>query len=109
MRLLVRTWNVFHGNTSPPRRRAFLDEMVRLASRDRPDVLAGDLNTTLERSEALRTLAAEESLSGATPTGIDHVLARGLRGSPGEPWPVERRVFAGRVLSDHSPVDRTLA
>src|SRR5438309_7766367 len=39
MRLLVRTWNVFHGNTSPPRRRAFLDEMVRLAGRDRPDVL----------------------------------------------------------------------
>jgi endonuclease/exonuclease/phosphatase family metal-dependent hydrolase len=38
-RLLVRTWNLFHGNTLPPGRKAFLREMVRLASSDRPDVL----------------------------------------------------------------------
>jgi endonuclease/exonuclease/phosphatase family metal-dependent hydrolase len=37
--LLVRTWNVFHGNAKPPERRAYLEEMVRLASEDRPDVL----------------------------------------------------------------------
>jgi len=37
--LLVRTWNLFHGNALPPERRAFLEEMVRLASADRPDVL----------------------------------------------------------------------
>ena len=39
MPLLVRTWNVFHGNANPPERRDFLEEMVRLASADRPDVL----------------------------------------------------------------------
>jgi endonuclease/exonuclease/phosphatase family metal-dependent hydrolase len=39
MSLLVRTWNVFHGNASPPGRRAHLEEMVRLASDDKPDVL----------------------------------------------------------------------
>ena len=39
VRLLVRTWNLFHGNANPPERRAFLEEMVRLASADRPDVL----------------------------------------------------------------------
>jgi endonuclease/exonuclease/phosphatase family metal-dependent hydrolase len=38
-RLLVRTWNLFHGNTKPPGRKAYLDEMVRLASADRPAVL----------------------------------------------------------------------
>src|SRR6476646_4893393 len=38
-RLLVRTWNLFHGNTLPPGRKAFLRELVRLASSDRPDVL----------------------------------------------------------------------
>jgi endonuclease/exonuclease/phosphatase family metal-dependent hydrolase len=38
-RLLVRTWNLFHGNARPPERRAYLDEMVRLASADRPDIL----------------------------------------------------------------------
>jgi endonuclease/exonuclease/phosphatase family metal-dependent hydrolase len=37
--LLVRTWNVFHGNAVPPERRAFLEDMVRLASSDAPDVL----------------------------------------------------------------------
>ncbi|MFL5921873.1 MAG: endonuclease/exonuclease/phosphatase family protein [Gaiellaceae bacterium] len=39
MSLLVRTWNVFHGNTSPPERRGHLEELVRLASADEPDVL----------------------------------------------------------------------
>ena len=38
-RLLVRTWNLFHGNTQPPGRKAFLKEMVRLASADAPAVL----------------------------------------------------------------------
>ena len=238
MRLLVRTWNVFHGNASPPERRAFLDEMVRLASADRPDVLclqelplwslrrldawssmtvvadvtrraplgiwlgraitaldhglfrsaftgqanaillsrsfrvrehrwvalnhsgeprrcqavrvertgrtlvvanahvdsltadaeilraaafvdefatseepivfAGDFNITAARTEALRVLAGAESLTGATATGIDQVLSRGLRGAPGEPWPVARRTVEGRILSDHPPVDREL-
>jgi len=37
--LLVRTWNVFHGNADPPERRGFLEEAVRLASADEPDVL----------------------------------------------------------------------
>jgi endonuclease/exonuclease/phosphatase family metal-dependent hydrolase len=37
--LLVRTWNVFHGNAQPPERRGFLEEMVRLAGADRPDAL----------------------------------------------------------------------
>ena len=39
MSLLVRTWNVFHGNTSPPERHGFLEQMIRLATEDRPDVL----------------------------------------------------------------------
>jgi endonuclease/exonuclease/phosphatase family metal-dependent hydrolase len=37
--LLVRTWNLFHGNATPPERRAFLEVMVKLAAADRPDVL----------------------------------------------------------------------
>jgi endonuclease/exonuclease/phosphatase family metal-dependent hydrolase len=37
--LLVRTWNVFHGNAVPPERRDFLEDMVRLASSDGPAVL----------------------------------------------------------------------
>jgi endonuclease/exonuclease/phosphatase family metal-dependent hydrolase len=37
--VLVRSWNVFHGNAYPPERRDHLVEMIRLASGDRPDVL----------------------------------------------------------------------
>jgi endonuclease/exonuclease/phosphatase family metal-dependent hydrolase len=37
--LVVRTWNVFHGNAVPPERRAFLEDMVRLASADGPAAL----------------------------------------------------------------------
>jgi len=37
--VLVRTWNLFHGNTHPPQRRAFLRDMVRLVSADEPDVV----------------------------------------------------------------------
>jgi endonuclease/exonuclease/phosphatase family metal-dependent hydrolase len=37
--LLVRTWNVFHGNAKPPVRHGYLEQMIRLATADRPDVL----------------------------------------------------------------------
>ena len=37
--LLVRTWNVFHGNAFPPRRHGFLREMIELVCHDRPDVV----------------------------------------------------------------------
>jgi hypothetical protein len=37
--VLIRSWNLFHGNSSPPRRESYLEEMVRLASADRPDVV----------------------------------------------------------------------
>jgi endonuclease/exonuclease/phosphatase family metal-dependent hydrolase len=38
--MLIRTWNLFHGNTKPPQRQAFLEEMVRLAVSGEPDVVA---------------------------------------------------------------------
>jgi endonuclease/exonuclease/phosphatase family metal-dependent hydrolase len=38
--VLIRTWNLFHGNTKPPQRVAFLEEMVRLAVSGDPGVVA---------------------------------------------------------------------
>jgi hypothetical protein len=35
--VIVRTWNIFHGNTVPPGRRRYVEEMVRLMTHDRPD------------------------------------------------------------------------
>lgn len=37
--MLVRSWNLFHGNAFPPGRRSRLEQMVRLATEDGPDVL----------------------------------------------------------------------
>jgi endonuclease/exonuclease/phosphatase family metal-dependent hydrolase len=37
--VLVRSWNLYHGNARPPGRRNFLERMVRLAAEDRPEVL----------------------------------------------------------------------
>ena len=37
--LVVRSWNVFHGNAHPPDRRSRLREMMRLATVDGPDVV----------------------------------------------------------------------
>ena len=39
MGLVIRTWNVFHGNAVPPERRAYLQEMVALVAADDPDVV----------------------------------------------------------------------
>ena len=39
MPIHVRTWNVFHGNAVPVERRAYLAEMLELATADDPDVL----------------------------------------------------------------------
>jgi endonuclease/exonuclease/phosphatase family metal-dependent hydrolase len=37
--VLVRSWNLYHGNSFPPGRRSHLEAMVRLATADGPDVL----------------------------------------------------------------------
>ena len=37
--MLVRSWNLFHGNTVPPGRRAYLREMVELVTADRPAIV----------------------------------------------------------------------
>lgn len=35
--MVVRTWNLFHGNTVPPGRGRYVEEMVRLVTGDTPD------------------------------------------------------------------------
>src|SRR5438067_2539976 len=37
--MLVRSWNLFHGNTSPPGRRAYLRGMIDLITADKPAVV----------------------------------------------------------------------
>jgi hypothetical protein len=37
------------------------------------------------------------------------VLVRGAEATPGRPWPLRRRQAEGRLLSDHAPVEVTIA
>ena len=39
MQVLVRSWNVFHGNTVPPTRRGYLREMLELVTEERPAIV----------------------------------------------------------------------
>jgi endonuclease/exonuclease/phosphatase family metal-dependent hydrolase len=78
-----------------------------LAGPQEPILLGGDFNLSMRTSRTLAELMTDEwGFSGATPTGIDHVLVRGLRASDPQVWPPERRRGAdGRLLSDHAPVE----
>lgn len=85
MPLLVRTWNLFHGNAAPPERRAFLEQMVRLVSSDRPDVVA-------LQEIPLWALPRLDEWSGMTAVGA--VAARARIG------PLPSSPAVGRVLTE---------
>jgi endonuclease/exonuclease/phosphatase family metal-dependent hydrolase len=90
--LLVRSWNLFHGNAVPPERRAFLPQLVRMLTGDRPDlVLLQELPLWsfghLERWSGLQSfpeVAAPARLGplpsvptlGRALTSVDHGLLR---------------------------------
>jgi hypothetical protein len=51
-----------------------------------------------------------EGFSPPLAGSIDQILARGLALQEGpSAWPVERRTVAGRILSDHAPVEAVVA
>jgi endonuclease/exonuclease/phosphatase family metal-dependent hydrolase len=54
-------------------------------------------------------MSLEWGFAGARRSGIDHVLVRGLSAGEPQAWPDERRVRAGRLLSDHAPVEVEVA
>jgi len=72
-------------------------------------VLAGDFNITAERSLTLAEITGSEWGFSPPAEGIDHVLVRGGDATPPEIWPISQRRVDGVVVSDHSPVDVTIA
>jgi endonuclease/exonuclease/phosphatase family metal-dependent hydrolase len=75
--------------------RAQFDRVVGLAGER--SIVAGDANLVAPAADGF-----SQPLAGS----IDQILVRGLtvRDGPAA-WPLERRVLAGRVLSDHAPVE----
>jgi endonuclease/exonuclease/phosphatase family metal-dependent hydrolase len=98
--------------TSSPDRRLPDAELLRAAwfvssaaEHDDVVILAGDFNVTVDDSPVLRSLATEEwGFTGAGP-GIDHILVRGASATPQRAWPQTDRMYNGRLLSDHAPVE----
>ena len=80
-----------------------------LAAPDEVCVLAGDFNITAERSLTLAELTRPEWGFSRPGEGIDHVLVRRAEVGDPERWPIARRRLDGVVVSDHSPVDATIA
>jgi endonuclease/exonuclease/phosphatase family metal-dependent hydrolase len=80
-----------------------------LATPDEACVLAGDFNITAERSLTLAELTSPEWGFSPPGDGIDHVLVRGAEASRPERWPIARRRVNGVVVSDHAPVEITVA
>jgi endonuclease/exonuclease/phosphatase family metal-dependent hydrolase len=73
-------------------------------------VLAGDFNVTAARSATQAELAGDDwGFSPPLGEGIDQVLVRGARVRKLSRWPQKRRRAGGRLLSDHAPVEATLA
>ena len=69
---------------------------TRLAEPGEARILAGDFNV------------AQPAPVGYEPggPGIDHILVADVVAEAPFAWPRERRIVAGRVLSDHAPVER---
>ena len=85
----------------------FVDGMARPGE---PVLLCGDFNLSVANSHTLVDLVEPEwGFNGPTPTGIDHILVRGLEATAPVRWPLERRRREGRLLSDHAPVERVVA
>lgn len=81
-----------------------------LARPDEAVLLCGDFNLSMRNSRTLADLMTPEwGFEGPTPTGVDHVLVRGLEASAPRIWPKERRLLDGQVLSDHALVEREVA
>ena len=87
MAILVRSWNVFHGRTLSPGRRAYLREAIELATQDDPDVVClQELpQWSLERLEEWTGMAASPARTryrlgglGRRPTDLHHGRFRSL-------------------------------
>lgn len=102
--MLVRTWNLFHGNSQPVQRRAFLREMVQLVSADHPDVVCLQeipvwALSYLPRWSGMQSATAVARrprlpLLGRWVTELDHGLLRSALTGEADAILVDRRIAA---------------
>ena len=123
MPLVVRTWNLFHGNASPPERRAFLRQMVELVTADRPDIVCLQEIPVwaLARLQAWSSMRAVSAVArppllgsaelGRRLTDINHGLIRSAFTGEADAILVDRRFSVSdeqRVVVARAPLQRIL-
>lgn len=86
--MVVRTWNLFHGNTDPPGRKRYVEEMVRLVTTGEPDAVC---------LQEVPPWALERLREWSGMTVFGQVAARPMVG----PVPVTAEL--GRRLTDVNP------
>lgn len=117
--MLVRTWNLFHGNTLPPERRAYLREMVELATRDSPDVVCLQevpvwASSYLEQWSGMHAFFAQGAAPLVFPrlgrwiTDIHHGLLRSALTGEGLAVLVARRIDVREMLREPVGPNRVL-
>jgi endonuclease/exonuclease/phosphatase family metal-dependent hydrolase len=94
--MLIRTWNLFHGNTFPRGRAAYLRKMVELATRDNPGVVC---------FQEVPAVALDEL---AKWSGMQGVSMRARRPSLG-PFPVPGALGRGLTAPHHGLVRSAFA
>jgi endonuclease/exonuclease/phosphatase family metal-dependent hydrolase len=111
--VVIRSWNLFHGNTVPPGRRAYLHEMVALATADAPDILCLQEVPAWALGEfTVGDLAARPVLGpvpitsriGRALTGVHHGVLRSAFSGQGNAFVLSSRlrVLEHRVLTLNS-------
>jgi endonuclease/exonuclease/phosphatase family metal-dependent hydrolase len=102
-----------HATSYPPDKRLPDAELLRaavfvdgMARHGEPVLLCGDFNVSVRASRTLGQLVeADWGFTGATPSGIDHILVRGLAAKAPQRRPDAWRRRDDRLLSDHVPVE----
>jgi endonuclease/exonuclease/phosphatase family metal-dependent hydrolase len=118
--MVVRTWNVFHGNAVPPERRAYLRQMIELVTADDPDVVCLQEVPVwalghLERWSGMHTVGAVAAppLLGSAEVGrwiteLDHGLLRSAVTGEALAILVARRHSVSEERRDHVGPRRVL-
>ena len=100
--MVVRSWNLFHGNTSPPRRRAYLEEIVRLATADEPDVFPIDPAFQQAQAERVRSLKAGDRRDNAEVAARLEDVHAAARGTQNLLHPMRAALAAKATLGEVS-------
>jgi hypothetical protein len=97
----------FHATGGPAADELFRRAVDFVSGADEHAIIVGDANLRPGEGQTYSSLASL-GFSGPLAGSIDQIVVRGLPSTPPTAWPAERRIFNGRLLSDHAPVELTV-